>query len=86
MNFKKEEIPTLLDKLEIVLKGDEKELEGRALLKIVMKKLLPAADALLEMIAVSTKPPESRVFCFVISLEDVDRPIILQIEHINGDF
>jgi elongation factor 2 len=57
MNFKKEEIPTLLDKLEIVLKGDEKELEGKALLKIVMKKFLPAADALLEMIVIHLPSP-----------------------------
>ncbi|KAM9915231.1 hypothetical protein OXX80_014200, partial [Metschnikowia pulcherrima] len=35
MNFKKEEIPTLLEKLEINLKADEKELEGKALLKVV---------------------------------------------------
>jgi len=49
MNFKKEAIPTLLEKLEIKLASDEKDLEGKALLKVVMRKFLPAADALLEM-------------------------------------
>lgn len=57
MNFKKAEIPTLLDKLEIVLKGNEKELEGKALLKVVMRKFLPAADALLEMIVIHLPSP-----------------------------
>ncbi len=57
MNFKKDEIPKLLEKLEIVLKGDERELEGKALLKCVMRKFLPAADALLEMIVVHLPSP-----------------------------
>jgi len=49
MNFKKDDIPGLLEKLEIKLVGEEKELEGKALLKVVMRKFLPAADALMEM-------------------------------------
>lgn len=57
MNFKKAEIPTLLDKLEINLKSEEKELDGKALLKVVMKKFLPAADALLEMIVIHLPSP-----------------------------
>ncbi|CCE89663.1 elongation factor 2 TDEL_0A03310 [Torulaspora delbrueckii] len=57
MNFKKDEIPVLLEKLEINLKGDEKDLEGKALLKVVMKKFLPAADALLEMIVMHLPSP-----------------------------
>lgn len=57
MNFKKEETTTLLEKLEINLKGDEKELEGKALLKIVMRKFLPAADAMLEMIIIHLPSP-----------------------------
>lgn len=57
MNFKKEETTTLLEKLEINLKGDEKELEGKALLKIVMRKFLPAADAMLEMIVIHLPSP-----------------------------
>jgi elongation factor 2 len=57
MNFKKEETTNLLEKLEIVLKGDEKELEGKALLKVVMRKFLPAADAMLEMIVIHLPSP-----------------------------
>ncbi|KAH3670846.1 hypothetical protein WICMUC_004815 [Wickerhamomyces mucosus] len=57
MNFKKDEIPVLLEKLEINLKSDEKDLEGKALLKVVMKKFLPAADALLEMIVIHLPSP-----------------------------
>ncbi|KAK6465990.1 translation elongation factor 2 [Scheffersomyces coipomensis] len=62
MNFKKDEIPTLLEKLGIQLKGDEKDLEGKALLKVVMKKFLPAADALLEMIIVHLPSPVTAQF------------------------
>ncbi|BFZ60497.1 translation elongation factor 2 [Saitoella coloradoensis] len=57
MNFKTDEIPKLLEKLEISLKSDEKELEGKALLKVVMRKFLPAADALLEMIVIHLPSP-----------------------------
>ncbi|RPA85959.1 elongation factor 2 [Ascobolus immersus RN42] len=57
MNFKKEETELLLTKLEITLKGDEKDLEGKALLKVIMRKFLPAADALLEMIVLHLPSP-----------------------------
>ena len=57
MNFKKDEIPTLLEKLEIKLLSDERDLEGKALLKTVMKKYLPAGDALLEMICINLPSP-----------------------------
>ncbi|CAG8617279.1 4641_t:CDS:2 [Ambispora gerdemannii] len=57
MNFKKEETDKILDQLEIQLKSDEKDLEGEALLKVVMRKFLPAADALLEMIVIHLPSP-----------------------------
>ncbi|ODV62520.1 elongation factor 2 ASCRUDRAFT_69316 [Ascoidea rubescens DSM 1968] len=62
MNFKKDEIPVLLTKLDIQLKGDEKDLEGKALLKVVMRKFLPAADALLEMIVLHLPSPVTAQF------------------------
>ena len=57
MNGKKETF-TLLDKLEIKLKPEEKELEGKTLLKTVMKKFLPASEALLEMIVIHLPSPK----------------------------
>ncbi|KAI8588505.1 P-loop containing nucleoside triphosphate hydrolase protein [Geranomyces variabilis] len=57
MNFKKEETTKMLEKLEIALKPDEKDFEGKQLLKTVMKKFLPAGDALLEMIVIHLPSP-----------------------------
>ncbi|KAG9235806.1 P-loop containing nucleoside triphosphate hydrolase protein [Amylocarpus encephaloides] len=57
MNFKKDEIPTLLEKLNIKLSADDREKEGKQLLKIVMRTFLPAADALLEMLILHLPSP-----------------------------
>ncbi|RWS29710.1 elongation factor 2-like protein [Leptotrombidium deliense] len=57
MNFKKEEIAKLLGKLNIVLKGDDKEKDGKNLLKVVMRNWLPAGEALLQMIAIHLPSP-----------------------------
>ncbi|KAJ5287289.1 hypothetical protein N7478_002975 [Penicillium angulare] len=54
---KRDEITSLLEKLDVKLAADEKELEGKALLKVVMRKFLPAADALLEMICIHLPSP-----------------------------
>ncbi|KAJ9301947.1 hypothetical protein DTO271G3_813 [Paecilomyces variotii] len=54
---KKEEISTLIEKLDIKLASDEKELEGKQLLKVIMRKFLPAADAMLEMIVLHLPSP-----------------------------
>lgn len=59
MNFKKEEIPKLLEKLEIKLSNEEKDLEGKPLLKVMMRKFLPAADALLEMMIIHLPSPKT---------------------------
>jgi len=57
MNFKKDEIDKLLVKLGIVLKGTDKEEEGKNLLKIVMRTWLPAGETLLQMIAIHLPSP-----------------------------
>ncbi|CAG8558602.1 24136_t:CDS:2 [Gigaspora margarita] len=57
MNFKKDTIDMMLEKLEIKLNNEEKEKDGKSLLKIVMRKFLPAADALLEMIVIHLPSP-----------------------------
>ncbi len=57
MNFKKDEIPVLLEKLNIKLASEDKEKEGKALLKIIMRTFLPAAEALLEMMILHLPSP-----------------------------
>ena len=57
MNFKKDEIPVLLEKLAIKLAPEDKEKEGKQLLKVVMRTFLPAADALLEMMILHLPSP-----------------------------
>jgi elongation factor 2 len=57
MNDKRDKLDDILSKLGINLKPDEKENTGKALLKIVMQRFLPAADALLEMIVIHLPSP-----------------------------
>ncbi|KAJ3388041.1 Elongation factor 2 [Lobulomyces angularis] len=59
MNFKKEATAKMLEKLEITLKKEELDLEGKPLLKVVMKKFLPAGEALLEMIVIHLPAPST---------------------------
>jgi elongation factor 2 len=57
MNFKKDSIAPMLEKLDIKLAQDERDLEGKALLKVIMRKFLPAGDSLLEMIVINLPSP-----------------------------
>jgi elongation factor 2 len=57
MNHEMEKVNKMLGSLNIVLKGEERDLTGKLLLKTVMRKFLPAADALLEMIVIHLPSP-----------------------------
>nr|UQE85687.1 elongation factor 2 [Thamnaconus modestus] len=57
MNFKKDETAKLLDKLDIKLDAEDREKEGKPLLKAVMRRWLPAGDALLQMITIHLPSP-----------------------------
>merc|ERR1712095_16674 len=65
MNFKKEQTEKLLGKLTTaggkkvsdILKAEEKELEGKPLMKCVMRNWLPAGDAMFQMIVIHLPSP-----------------------------
>jgi elongation factor 2 len=57
MNFKKEETQKLLDTLKVKLPIDDKDKEGKALLKVVMRTWLPAGETLFYMITVHLPSP-----------------------------
>jgi len=57
MEFQKDTYEKLLSKLEVPMTTEEKALEGKPLLKSVMRKWLPAGDALLMMIAIHLPSP-----------------------------
>ncbi|KAH7923919.1 P-loop containing nucleoside triphosphate hydrolase protein [Leucogyrophana mollusca] len=57
MNFKKDQVALMCDKLDIKLAQEERDLEGKALLKVMMRKFLPAGDSLLEMIVINLPSP-----------------------------
>jgi len=57
MNFKKEKYTALLEKLEIKLTPDERELEGKPLIKRIMQKWLPAGETMLQLITIHLPSP-----------------------------
>nr|QVU21286.1 translation elongation factor 2 [Salpingoeca llamariensis] len=57
MNFKKDMTEKLVEKLNIKLSGEEKSLEGKPLMKVMMRRWLPAGDALLQMISIHLPSP-----------------------------
>ncbi|KAJ4479069.1 P-loop containing nucleoside triphosphate hydrolase protein [Lentinula aciculospora] len=57
MNSKKDAIGSILDKLDVKLMEKERDLEGKALLKVIMRKFLPAGDSMLEMIVINLPSP-----------------------------
>jgi len=57
MNFKKEETQKLLDTLKIKLSIDDRDKEGKQLLKVVMRTWLPAGDTLFHMITIHLPSP-----------------------------
>jgi elongation factor 2 len=57
MQVKKEECTKLIEKLGIKMTSEEKDLEGKPLLKVVMRKWLAAGDTLLQMICIHLPSP-----------------------------
>uniref|UniRef100_A0A914UKA7 Elongation factor 2 n=1 Tax=Plectus sambesii TaxID=2011161 RepID=A0A914UKA7_9BILA len=57
MGCKKDEVAKLLEKLNIKLAADEKDLEGKPLMKVMMRKWLPAGDTMLQMICIHLPSP-----------------------------
>nr|QSX72276.1 elongation factor 2-like [Halisarca dujardinii] len=57
MKFKKEQTEKLLEKLNIKLNAADRALEGKPLMKVVMRKWLPAGETLLQMITIHLPSP-----------------------------
>jgi len=57
MNFKKDQAHAMCDKLDVKLTQEERDTEGKTLLKTIMRKFLPAGEALLEMIVIHLPSP-----------------------------
>ncbi|KAJ2083219.1 translation elongation factor 2 [Coemansia sp. RSA 988] len=58
MNERKDEAFALADKLQIKVTAEERDLNGKPLLKVLMRKFLPAAEALMEMICIHLPSPK----------------------------
>lgn len=54
---KNEELLSICGKIDVKLTTEEKEMQGKPLLKVIMRKFLPAADALLEMMVIHLPSP-----------------------------
>ncbi|XP_072166752.1 eukaryotic translation elongation factor 2-like [Diadema setosum] len=59
MNFRKEETAKLLEKLEIKLTKEQKEMEGKPLVKTVMRTWIPAGETMLQMITIHLPSPQT---------------------------
>merc|ERR1711993_7601 len=57
MNFKKDQYEKLLEKLSIKLSVEDKELEGKPLIKKIMQKWLPAGETMLQLITIHLPSP-----------------------------
>ncbi|KAF9169012.1 Elongation factor 2 [Mortierella sp. AD010] len=57
MNAEKEDILKILEKLEITLTSEQMDYKGKRLLETVMKKFLPAGEALMEMTIIHLPSP-----------------------------
>jgi len=57
MNLKHDITKNLLEKLEIKLTTEEKELEGKPLIKRIMQKWLPAGEVMLQLITIHLPSP-----------------------------
>ncbi len=63
MEDKTQKIQKMLTAVGVTLSRDERELVGKPLLKRVMQKWLPAADAILEMVVVHLpSPPQAQKY------------------------
>ncbi|KEZ41150.1 Elongation factor 2 [Scedosporium apiospermum] len=57
MNSKKDELAMLLEKLNLKIAPEDRDKEGKPLLKVVMRTFLPAADSIIEMMILHLPSP-----------------------------
>lgn len=57
MNFKKDVYTKLIEKLEIKLTSEERDLEGKPLIKRIMQKWIPAGETMLQLITIHLPSP-----------------------------